>query len=149
MSSLRFWGRCGIFITVIGIALCPMSAFAALIAQRTPDLVTHSAQNSSVLRLPSRLNLAVECDPDRYGRDLQLSSCKQALASIPSSGSALTFGPRGRPGVDVATPWRWTSGQFTSFLYRPEILVTVFCNWKSDGNSLTIAWELSGREMCD
>ncbi|CAL8574451.1 hypothetical protein XPA_000410 [Xanthoria parietina] len=109
MSSLLSWGRCGIFITVIGIALCPMSAFAALIAQRTPDLVTHSAQNSSVLRLPSRLNLAVECDPDRYGRDLQLSSCKQALASIPSSGSALTFGPRGRPGVDVATPWRWTS----------------------------------------
>lgn len=141
MSSFPFLGRCGIFIAVIGVTVCPISAFAALIAQRSPDVVTDPAQNSSVLQKPSRLGLAVECKPDTYGNDLKLPSCREALAYIPASESALTFGPRGKPGIDVATPWRWISGQFPSSLCRPKILEMVLRDRKSDVTSLTIAWD--------
>lgn len=111
MTNRLFTRRCAIFIAIIGITICPAWALTSSIEQRSPNAATESAQNSSVLRLPSSPNFAIECKPATYGSGLIVGSCREALAYIPASNKALTFGLRGRSGIDVVTPWRWISCQ--------------------------------------
>ena len=109
MSSHTFLGRYVILIAALAMTICPTSALVTSIEQRSPDAATQSAPNSPALRLPTSLGFAVECKPATYGGDLKVQSCREALGHIPANGNALTFGLRGKPGIDVATPWRWIS----------------------------------------
>ena len=54
-------------------------------------------------------NLEVTCD-DRYGRDLDVRSCYNALGKIGRNYSPLTFGERGTGNWDVILPYRFLSG---------------------------------------
>lgn len=73
-------------------------------------LVTKPATISTTVKPTG--NFDVECNGDIYGRNLKLLSCASALRQIPTSDRELTFGLRGRLGVDVVTPWRWISCEY-------------------------------------
>ena len=54
--------------------------------------------------------LTVECDADKYGGDLQLSSCHQAFAELSQDARAYTWGPRGSH-MEIITPRRILSSE--------------------------------------
>ncbi|KAL8690696.1 MAG: hypothetical protein Q9224_004346 [Gallowayella concinna] len=87
-----------VMVAIVGIAATLMPVFAA-----------SNVLNSTVLRRPFASNLDVECQPVPKGQVLRASSCREAHRLIPTSDDTKTFGLRGRLGVDVVTPWRWTS----------------------------------------
>ena len=127
MSSLPLLGRYGIFIAIVGFGMGPISALAASVEQRSPDV---TAQNSSVLRIASSSNFEVECKPATYGLDLNVPSCMEALGLIPRSETVRTFGLRGRLGVDQVTPWRWISCELSSVTWILENMTTVVWDCK-------------------
>ncbi|KAL9021019.1 MAG: hypothetical protein Q9185_001775, partial [Variospora sp. 1 TL-2023] len=90
-------------------AVLHLSVIASIILSKTvlAALAIHPATNS--MRVNGTGNFDVECKGDTYGRNLRLDSCADALKQIPTSDHPLTFGLRGRMGVNVPTPWRWIS----------------------------------------
>lgn len=96
------------FFVILGLTLNPTAIFALLIDPRSPSPVPPAVPN-----LPSNAttsgNFKVECDGNKYGRDLKPDSCAEVQNQIPTTSQPLRFGPRGRQGVDLATPWRWIS----------------------------------------
>lgn len=144
MSNFSLWRHCAVLIAVVGIVFDSTTVSAASIHHPSPRPASDSAPNSTVLRLPTEGNFEVDCKPNEYGRNLRLSSCREVVKLLPTSEDTLNFGMRGRAGIDVVTPWRWTSCKSSqssqSSCRRQE--AGVVCRW---------LWELtgaSGRKMC-
>ncbi|KAL8820368.1 MAG: hypothetical protein Q9223_001390 [Gallowayella weberi] len=92
-----------VLVAIVGIAASLMPVIAA------SDVATGGVRNSTVLRRPFASNFDVKCEPVPQGHVLRASSCREAHRLIPTSDVTRNFGLRGRLGVEVFTPWRWTS----------------------------------------
>ena len=74
------------------------------------------SERDSVRRTTHRAgHLTIECDGDKYGGNLQLSSCHQAFAELSQDQRQYTWGPRGSH-MEIITPRRILSSEQVPWL---------------------------------
>lgn len=100
----------GSFLTLSVFAhLLPLAI--ALSVDVAQDREQTLSERGSVRHTTTRAGpLTVECDGDKYGGDLQLSSCHQALAELSQDPRAYTWGPHGSH-MEIVTPRRILSSE--------------------------------------
>ncbi|KAL8825501.1 MAG: hypothetical protein Q9170_007766 [Blastenia crenularia] len=89
-----------ISLVLLGLALNPLTSLSLLVHVPAPAIVQPGAPNLP-LNATTPGNFKVECDGEKYGRDLNADSCAEAQSRIPTTVKREKFGLRGRQGVDV------------------------------------------------
>ena len=98
-------GFCSLFSLALT-SVIPRNPFLSLESALLNQTQTISNSSTSLLKETRYL-----CNGDIYRRDLQESSCINALTTISRSSEVVTFGPRSSTlPFHVELPFRWISG---------------------------------------